>query len=77
MDVMSGKNKNVVLLFDLDISKEGYKFDSYIQTSIKFAELEIDEINTKLAENENIISKLTPECDKTDYILAAASGATC
>lgn len=77
MDVMSEKNKDAVLLFDLDISKEGYKFDSYIQTAIKFADFEIDEINTKFAENENIISKLTPECDKTDYILAAASGATC
>lgn len=77
MDVMSEKNKDAVLLLDLDISKEGYKFDSYIQTAIKFAEFEIDEINTKLAENENIISKLTPECDKTDYILAAASGAAC
>lgn len=77
MDVMSGKNKDAVLLLDLDIGNEGYKFESYIKTAIKFAEFEIDEINTELAENENIISKLTPECDKTDYILAAASGATC
>ena len=77
MDVMSGKNKDAVLLFDLDISKDRYRFDSYIQTAIKFAEFEIDEINTELAENENIISKFTPECDKTDYILAAAIGAIC
>ena len=77
MDVMSVKNKDAVLLFDLGISEEGYEFSSDIQTAMKFAECEIDEINTELSENENILKKLTPECDKTDYILAAASGATC
>lgn len=77
MDVISGKNKDAVLLFDLGISEEGYEFDSAIQMAMKFSEFEIDDINTKLAENENTLKKLTPECDKTDYILAAASGAIC
>lgn len=77
MDVMSVKNKDAVLLLDFGIGEEGYEFASDIQTAMKFAECEIDEINTKLSENENILKKLTPECDKTDYILAAASGATC
>ncbi|WP_262122521.1 hypothetical protein [Anaerococcus sp. Marseille-Q5996] len=77
MDILRGKNKDAVLLLDLDISDEGYKFNSDIQMAIKFAEFEMDEINTKLAEDENILKKLTPECDKTDYILAAASGAIC
>lgn len=77
MDIISGKNKDAVLLFDLGISEEGYEFDSAIQMAMKFAEFEIDDINTKLAENENTLKKLTPECDKTDYILAAASGAIC
>ncbi|WP_040396919.1 hypothetical protein [Anaerococcus senegalensis] len=77
MDVMSVKNKDAVLLFDLGISEEGYEFSSDIQTAMKFAECEIDEINIKLSENENILKKLTPECNKTDYILAVASGATC
>ena len=77
MEVISGKNKDAVLLFDLGINEEGYEFDSAIQMAMKFSEFEIDDINTKLAENENTLKKLTPECDKTDYILAAASGAIC
>lgn len=77
MDIMSGKNKDAVLLLDFGIGEEGYEFASDIQTAMKFAEFEIDDINTKLSENESILKKLTPECDKTDYILAAASGAIC
>ena len=77
MDILREKNKDAVLLLDLDISDEGYEFNSDIQMAMKFAEFEMDEINTKLAENENILKNLTPECDKTDYILAAASGAFC
>lgn len=77
MDIMSGKNKDAVLLLDFGIGEEGYEFASDIQTAMKFAECEINEINTKLSENENILKKLTPECDKTDYILAAATGAAC
>lgn len=77
MDVMSVKNKSAVLLLDFGIGEEGYEFASDIQTAMKFAECEINEINTKLSENENILKKLTPECDKTDYILAAATGAAC
>lgn len=60
MDVISGKNKDAVLLFDLGISEEGYEFDSAIQMAMKFSEFEIDDINTKLAENENTLKKLTP-----------------
>ena len=77
MDIMSGKNKDAVLLLDFGIGEEGYEFASDIQTAMKFAECEINEINTKLSENENILKKLTPECDKTDYILAAATWAAC
>lgn len=77
MDIMSGKNKDAVLLLDFGIGEEGYEFASDIQTAMKFEECEINEINTKLSENENILKKLTPECDKTDYILAAATGAAC
>ena len=77
MDILRGQNKDAVLLLDLGISEDGYEFASDIQTAMKFAEFEMDEINTKLAESENILKKLTPECDKIDYILASASGATC
>ena len=77
MDISSEKNNEIALLLDLVISEEGYEFASNIQTAMKLAELEMDEINSKLNENENTLKKLTPECDKTDYILAAASGAIC
>ena len=77
MDILRGQNKDAVLLLDLGISEDGYEFAFDIQTAMTFAEFEMDEINTKLAERENILKKLTPECDKTDYVLAAARGATC
>lgn len=77
MDILSEKNNEIALLLDLGISEEGYEFASNIQTAMKFAELEMDEITSKLNENENTLKKLTPECDKTDYILAAASGTIC
>ncbi|WP_296129459.1 hypothetical protein [uncultured Anaerococcus sp.] len=77
MDISSEKNNEIALLLDLGISEEGYEFASNIQTAMRLAELEMDEINSKLNENENTLKKLTPECDKTDYILAAASGAIC
>ena len=41
------------------------------------AENELFEIEEKITESTETIQKLTPECDKTDYILAVTSGAIC
>lgn len=79
MDVLRGKKKNDVafMLYDLSISEDGYEFASDIQTAMNTAELELAAITSKLDENTNTLKKLTPECDKMDYILAACSGAIC
>lgn len=77
MEISSEKNNEKAILLDFGISEEGYEFASNIQMAMKYAEFEMSEIVSKLDENENTLKKLTPECDKTDYILAAASGAIC
>lgn len=77
MEISSEKNNEIAILLDFGISEDGYEFDSNIQMAMKYAEFEMSEIVSKLDENENTLKKLTPECDKTDYILAAASGAIC
>lgn len=77
MEISSEKNNEIAILLDFGISEEGYEFASNIQMAMKYAEFEMSEIVSKLDENENTLKKLTPECDKTDYILAAASGAIC
>lgn len=76
---MRGKNKNndAVMVLDLGIREDSYEFASAIQTALTLAELEMEEVTSKLDENIATLKKLTPECDRTDYILAACSGAIC
>ena len=79
MDDLCEKNNNNAefILLNLCISEDGYEFASDIQTATQLAEYELEEITSKLDENENTLKKLTPECDKTDYLLAASCGTLC
>lgn len=57
----------------LDLGIEDNAFDFSINEAIAEAEAELAELN----ETIESVSKLKPDCDKLDYILAASSGALC
>lgn len=69
--------RDAIMLLELGISEDGYEFASDIKTALASAEVELSAIASKLNESTSTLKKLTPECDKTDYILAACSGAIC
>ena len=70
-------NNEPFMLLELGINENGYKFASDIKTALSTAEGELDLVSSKLEESLDSLKKLTPECDKTDYILSACSGALC
>lgn len=65
------------VLLELGIGEESYEFSFDLKTALANAELELLEVSDKLEESIKSLKKLTSECDKTDYILAACSGAIC
>ncbi len=65
------------MLLDFSISENRYEFAADIHTAENAAEIELAEITSALDENNTILKRMTPDCDKTDYILAACSGAIC
>ena len=69
--------RDAIMLLELGISEDGYEFASDIKTALASAEVELSAIASKLNESTSTLKKLTSECDKTDYILAACSGAIC
>lgn len=71
-----GKNKKTLVL-DLDITDSGYQFASNINDALSEAELELNTINERLSEDYYAIEHVTPNCDKSDYILASSCGALC
>lgn len=79
MNVLHGKNNGneAFMVLELGINEDGYEFASDIKTALGNVEDELSAITTKLEESVSSLKKLTSECDKTDYILAACSGAIC
>ncbi|MEI3177939.1 MAG: hypothetical protein V8S31_06315 [Lachnospiraceae bacterium] len=75
MDEPNNVNNSMVL--DFEIEDNNFKFASNISAALAKANLELQEIEDELTENIETIKKLTPECDKTDYILAVTSGLLC
>lgn len=61
------------MLYELDILNNHVEYTTSIQNALKDAELEI----YALDENIETINNLKVDCDKTDYALAASSGALC
>lgn len=68
---------NGALVIELGINNNGFDFSSNILSAIDSANLELQELDDELGESIDTIKKLTPECDKMDYILAVTSGAIC
>ena len=73
---MNTENEKLMIL-ELGITEDGYEFASDIKTALNIAEADLDDITIRLEESVESLKKLTPECDKTDYVLAACSGAIC
>ena len=71
------KNNEQLMLLELSINENDYEFASDIKTALSTAESKLDIVSTRLEEKLEYLKKLTPECDKTDYILSACSGAMC
>ena len=67
-------NTGIVML-ELTAGENSFEFTQSISTALSSAEAELLIIEDKIAETENTLKALTPECDKLDYILAASSGA--
>lgn len=68
---------DTILVLELSISDDKFMFASNVTTALSSAENELLEIEERLAETVETVKKLTLECDRTDYILAATSGALC
>lgn len=65
------------IIFDYDDSLNGFHFATTISDALSVAEQESIQLQHELSERESDLERLTPNCDKTDYILAAASGVLC
>lgn len=71
------KTNKSILILEFGISEERYEFNSDLKTELDYAEQELYELSSKLEDNISSIKKLSPECDKIDYSLAACSGCLC
>ena len=65
------------MLLEFSASEDGYEFSTNIKKALSDAEDELSNIIIKLEESTDSLKKITPECDKVDYTLAACSGAMC
>ena len=74
--ITSGNNSGIAFI-ELTVAENHFEFANSISTALSTAEAELSEIEDKIAETEETLRSLTPECDKTDYILSASSGALC
>ena len=74
---MKDNTRDAIKLLEFSKCEDGYEFASDIKTALASAEVEMSAIDSKLNESTSALKKLTAECDKTDYILAACSGAIC
>lgn len=69
--------ENNKMIIELEIQKDHFEFASNVATALSNAENEYRDINEQIEESLETIKKLTPECDKLDYILSATCGALC
>lgn len=76
MSAVNDNNEKIMLL-EFSASEDGYEFSTNMKKALSDAEDELSNIIIKIEESTDSLKKLTPECDKVDYILAACSGAMC
>lgn len=69
----SGTTTKSNVILSLSVSDNDFDFSTSISTALAEAEDELSFLN----ETVDSIKALKPQCDKTDYILAACSGALC
>lgn len=65
------------ILIELDVENDKYIFSTTISNALIDADKELCSLEEQLSETLETIKKLTPKCDKYDYILSASSGALC
>lgn len=70
-------DKTIVAYSELTAGMHSFEFAQSIETALSNAEVEASGLDDRITETEAIIKSLTQECDKTDYLLAASSGALC
>lgn len=70
-------SNNKVMITDLAINDNHFEIASTIETAITKAEYEQEVLAEKIEESLETIKKLTPQCDKLDYILSASIGSMC
>ena len=73
----SSKNKIESIVLDFGLNEDGFIFSSSISSALSEAEKDLQALEERLSESSETLKKLTSECDKTDYILAASCGAIC
>lgn len=61
------------IICELNVEEGSVEYTSSIENALKYAQSEVMTLN----ETIKSIEKLTPQCDKLDYALAAASGTLC
>lgn len=66
-----------IVVLELTAGENKLEFTQNIATALSSAEAQMWGIDDKLAETESTLKSLTPECDKTDYILSASCGVLC
>lgn len=66
-----------MVVIDLTAADNRFVFAQSISTALSSAAAKLLDLEEKIAESEETVKALTPECDKTDYILSASSGAIC
>ena len=69
--------KSGVMILDYSVGEDNFEFSQYISSELVQAESDLSVIESQIRETENTLRKLTPECDKLDYILSASSGVLC
>ena len=76
MSTVNDNNEKIMLL-EFSASEDGYEFSTNLKKALSDAEDDLSNIIIKLEESTDSLKKITPECDKVDYTLAACSGAMC
>lgn len=77
INLTENNNEFGTVILDLTARKDSFEFSQSISTALSKAEVELSVLEDQIAETEKSLKSLTPECDKIDYILSAASGALC
>lgn len=72
---MQDANKRIFL--ELSVQDDHFEFSSSIAAALSAAENEYQDIVERIEESTETIQRLTPECDKQDYILSASCGVLC